>query len=533
MADIFLSYASADHERIRPLVKILEQQDWSVWWDRKIPPGKTYDQVIEQALDEARCVVVVWSKQSVVSEWVKVEADEGMNRKILVPVLIEDAKIPLAFRRIQAARLIDWQGELSHHELAMLFESITAIIGEGTLKEEPARDESQTPVQATTVTKISAFDVTTPGVKAQPPEFDLKPADVELQTGESENLRMPSPVNLLKQIEPKRNLKPWLATGGAFVLIGLVIAAIWGAGSGGNNGLVEPTPLAGDLPAASPATLRFEFDVATTDERGDVIKRDKKSARYFTEEISSVKLDMVEIPGGKFTMGSPPNEAERTDNEGPQQEVTIQPFSMSKYEITQAQWRAVAKLPKVGVEDLKPDPSEFKGDDRPVEKVSWDEAQEFCRRLSRVTGRKYRLPSEAEWEYAARAGTTTPFAFGPTITPEIVNYEGNYPYGSAPKGKYREETIPVGSLNAPNAFGLFGMHGNVWEWCEDDWHDSYVNAPNDGRAWVDNPRGSKRVYRGGGWSYRALGCRSADRSSPGAPGVRSDGLGFRLVMAYR
>src|SRR5262247_301666 len=108
MTDIFLSYASADRERIRPLVSVLEQQGWSVWWDRKIPPGKTYDQVIEQALEGARCIVVVWSQTSVQSEWVKVEADEGMNRNALVPVLIEEAKIPLAFRRIQAARLIGW-----------------------------------------------------------------------------------------------------------------------------------------------------------------------------------------------------------------------------------------------------------------------------------------------------------------------------------------------------------------------------------------------------------------------------------------
>jgi hypothetical protein len=143
VADIFLSYASKDRERISSLVSVLEQQGWSVWWDRKIPPGKTYDQVIEQALEEARCIVVVWSQTSVKSEWVKVEADEGMNRNSLVPILIEEAKIPLTFRRIQAARLVDWAGDSSHPELAMLFESIKAIIGEAKPKEESIRNESQ------------------------------------------------------------------------------------------------------------------------------------------------------------------------------------------------------------------------------------------------------------------------------------------------------------------------------------------------------------------------------------------------------
>src|SRR5262245_61702096 len=129
MADIFLSYASADRERIRPLVTILEERGWSVWWDRKIPPGKTWHQVIQQAIDEAKCVVVVWSHQSVQSDWVITEAEEGKDRQALIPVLIDNIKAPLAFRRIQAARLVDWNGELSHHEIGALFEVIEAIVG--------------------------------------------------------------------------------------------------------------------------------------------------------------------------------------------------------------------------------------------------------------------------------------------------------------------------------------------------------------------------------------------------------------------
>ncbi len=245
---------------------------------------------------------------------------------------------------------------------------------------------------------------------------------------------------------------------------------------------------------------------------------------------------MVEIPGGTFLIGSTEQEVEQAfadakryskdakrewfTREQPQHKVTISPFYLGKFTITQAQWRAIAadKLLKVKI-DLKPEPASFKGKadsaQRPVEQVSWDDAQEFCARLAKKTGRAYRLPSEAEWEYACRAGTTTPFAFGETITPEIVNYDGNYPYANAPKGKYRSETIPVGSLGVANAFGLFDMHGNVWEWCQ-DWYGEYKSEDQ-----ID-PTGPKdgtgRVLRGGSWSYYGWLCRAAYRLYV-APGV--------------
>ncbi len=182
-------------------------------------------------------------------------------------------------------------------------------------------------------------------------------------------------------------------------------------------------------------------------------------------------------------MGSPAHEAESSNDESPQHEVTVPPFFMGKYPITQAQWRVVATLPQINHE-LDPDPSRFKEDDRPVEKISWYESVEFCDRLSKHTKQHYRLPSEAEWEYACRAGTTTPFHFGETITPELANYKGNYTYASAPEGEYREETTQVGSFNLANRFGLYDMHGNVWEWCADHWQGGYEGSPTDGSAWI-------------------------------------------------
>ena len=212
---------------------------------------------------------------------------------------------------------------------------------------------------------------------------------------------------------------------------------------------------------------------------------------------------MVYIPGGNFIMGSPSGKGR--DSEKPQHQVAVQSFFMAKYPITQRQWRKVAALPKINRE-LQTEPSNFKGNSLPVERVSWYDAVEFCARLSKYTGKKYRLPSEAEWEYACRAGTNTSFHFGETITDKLANYDGNHTYASEPKGEYRERTTPVGQY-PPNAFGLYDMHGNVWEWCLDDWHSNYEGAPTDGSAWFggedDNlsQKQARAVLRGGSWDY--------------------------------
>jgi eukaryotic-like serine/threonine-protein kinase len=256
-------------------------------------------------------------------------------------------------------------------------------------------------------------------------------------------------------------------------------------------------------PAPKPTkqTQTFQFQVITVNNKGQTIKTEQRQAEYLSENLGrGVSLEMVCIPGGTFTMGSPDNEQGRSNNESPQHRVTVPTFYAGKYPITQAQWKAV----------MGNNPSRFKGEKRPVENVSWDEAVEFCKKLSQTTGKKYRLLSEAEWEYACRAHTTTPFHFGETITPELVNYDGNNPYANAPKGLYRQETTDVGSF-PPNAFGLYDMHGNVWEWCSDKWHGNYNGAPTDGSSWETG--GSEyRVLRGGSVHLDAVLCRSAYRS---------------------
>ncbi|MEB3359179.1 MAG: formylglycine-generating enzyme family protein [Synechococcales bacterium] len=270
------------------------------------------------------------------------------------------------------------------------------------------------------------------------------------------------------------------------------------------------------------------------------VRRTPRTRKGYIEPLDladAIPLWMMQIPGGVFTMGSPDNEPGRDDDEGPQREVAVPDFFMGRYPVTQAQWRAVAALPAEG-RSLDPDPSRFKGENRPVEKVSWEDAVEFCARLSRLaesrlakhTKRPYRLPGEAEWEYACRAGTQTPFYFGKTLTTDVANYCGQYTYDGGPNGKYRGETTPVDHFGIANAFGLSDMHGNVYEWCQDYWHENYEGAPTDGSAWIEGGDSSIRIVRGGSWLYDPRSCRSSNRFRYDAD-YRNYVTGFRVCCS--
>jgi formylglycine-generating enzyme required for sulfatase activity len=350
-------------------------------------------------------------------------------------------------------------------------------------------------------------------------------------------------------------------------------------------------------------THTFNFTVATIEKEtkrrlfgvfGEqekwVIKKRQQQAEGIIEQLGEgIPLELMEIPGGTFWMGTDDEEIERLvkkfdwehfREERPQHQVTIQPFSMGRYPITQGQWKAIAEQTNLQVNiELDPDPSQFKDDppqpplesgetpktrwDRPVEQVNWYQAQEFCDRLSKLTGKPYRLPTEAEWEYACRAvipnnsSLTTkdltlaewnqnyqqPFHFGDTITGDLANYDATYTYADEAKGEYREQTTPVGYFKVANAFGLYDMHGNVFEWCQDDWHPNYTDAPNDGTAWLKpqnyNPdnqsyldknsqNGPNKFIRGGSWiNYPDL-CRCANRHNFIARD-NINNVGFRVV----
>jgi len=247
---------------------------------------------------------------------------------------------------------------------------------------------------------------------------------------------------------------------------------------------------------------------------------EEEERRSFAVELGNgVLLEMVAIPGGTFWMGSP--DGEGSDAERPCHHVTIAPFWIGEFVVTQSQYESV----------IGGNPSRFIGANRPVEEVSWNDAVEFCQELSAKAKRQFRLPSEAEWEYACRAGTTTPFYFGETISTDQANYNGQYIYGSGKKGEYRQKTTNIRSF-PPNAFGLCDMHGNVWQWCLDHWHKSYEGAPTDGSAWIDqgSKEAAKRLVRGGSWYDSPKSCRSAHRNY-GDSHDTFNYLGFRIVCS--
>ncbi|MFM7286076.1 MAG: formylglycine-generating enzyme family protein [Cyanobium sp.] len=312
-------------------------------------------------------------------------------------------------------------------------------------------------------------------------------------------------------------------------------------------------------------TETIELETARLRRQGEgwrVERRSLRLERALVELGEGIHLPLLWIPGDEFVMGSPPDELERRDSEGPQHRVRLAGFWLGQTPITQAQWRAVARLvPPLGERwqrQLPANPSYFQPqgeknaperrfallpgesntEQRPVERVSWYDAMEFCRRLDTLlpgtSGLRCTLPSEAQWEYACRAGGSMPFSCGETITPELANYDGNHTYANGPKGECRQQTTPVGMVPA-NGWGLHDMHGNVWEWCLDHWHGSYDDAPFDGRAWI-NPaaKDSKaeeeqpRLLRGGSWGNRPMGCRSAHRGH-GLPDGAVSLVGFRVV----
>ena len=266
------------------------------------------------------------------------------------------------------------------------------------------------------------------------------------------------------------------------------------------------------------------------------------------------QLTMVRIPAGRFQMGSAEQEPGRHANEGPVHEVSLAEFLIGQTPITQAQWRTVAGWQERPGErwdrELNPEPSKFQGeearllagetntDGRPVERVSWLEAMEFCNRLSQRTRHNYTLPSEAQWEYACRAGTSTAFHFGPNLLSDLANFNGistaehDSLRNTGPQPLWRQQTTPVKMFPA-NAWGLHDMHGNVWEWCLDSIRSSYEDGPYDGSAWLDAqaPEEQRKIVRGGSWEMPARYCRSAwrGRTNQMRPDGPREDSGFRVA----
>ena len=518
--DIFISYARADRDRVRVLADALARRGHTAWWDPEIPPGEPFDKVIARALGGAKAVIVVWSRHSVDSDWVLAEADEGKKRRILVPVLIERTDIPLGFRRTQAADLVGWTGDEAHPEWRKLADKIDRVLRGEMLdfgRDESGRDGPQTGT--------------------------------------------------------KRRRAAWIAAGLAAIL----------AASGGAyyaKRIADDEHFAELLRRAETAIVEERFpdaERALAEARklrpsdSDLIRA---AARY-SEELRRKNAErtvpiydsatrdcaecpeLVEIPAGTFVMGSPDGEKFRYDLEGPQRRVVIErPFLMGRFEVTVAQFRAfvrksghnpvagcaVFKFGGRGWDPDRPDPyakwekPDFPiGEYHPVVCVSWFDAKAYAAWLSRETRKVYRLPSEAEWEYAARGGTSGRYYWGDDERDACshANIADSTTRGRIPANWERLPcndqhafTAPVGRFKA-NAFGLHDMLGNAWEWVEDCLNRTYDGAPADGGPWVTGEC-EERIMRGAAWISQARDVRLANRGHNVAK-VGYYATGFRVV----
>ncbi len=417
MSDIFISYKREEQPEARKLADALEKKGWSVWWDPKLRAGEHFDDAIERALNDAKCVIVMWSKLSVESRYVRDEAAYALKRNKLVPIAIEEVDLPFRFEGVQTGQLLDWDGSDSFLGFQKLVEDIASIIGE-------------TPIL----------------VK----ERKLKKRQAKREAKKKRKLKETGEEQIPKEV------------------------------------------------------LEHKADTGTFK--------------------NSIGMEFVLIPTGSFMMGSHVSTEEAAKKYGapetwfqrehPQHKVTIsQSFYLQSTTVTQSQWKMVL--------GNNPSGQEY-GDDCPVENVSWNDVQDFIKKLNEMEGAdNYRLPTEAEWEYACRSGTTTDFSFG-----EDASKLAEYAWYSA---NSEHRTHPVGKKK-PNAWNLYDMHGNIYEWVEDDWHETYDGAPADGSAWVVKKRSAWRVMRGGSWFNDAQNCRSTDRVEV-PPDLRDFSLGFRLVRS--
>lgn len=439
MADIFISYARDDLERVRPIAKALEAHGWDVWWDiESIRAGQSFNQAIRKALRQAKCVVVLWSKTSAESEYVEAEAYWAKKNKKLVSVVIDDGlELPVPFNTTHSDNLSGWSGDTTAPEFKKLISDLTAISG------------------------------IPPAEKAR---------------------RMAA-----EQIEPEQQMS------------------------------IAREPLQKSLEIMAKRTsARIVAQRAAKEQSEAERPTERKSGTVFRDTLKdgSNGPEMVVIPSGSFLMGSP--EGEGDSDEWPQHKVTIaKPFAIGRYPVT---FDAYDRFAEATGRD-KPDDAGWGRGRRPVINVTWDDATEYAKWLSRETGKRYRLPTEARWEYAARAGTATRYYWGDEPGKNHANFDSS---GSKWSGI---RTSPVGSFD-PNPFGLYDMLGNVVEWCEDCWHDNYFCAPNDGSAWLGANLGVHylRPLRGGHWNSNPTQVRASYRFRDfHFPTERGKGIGFRVL----
>jgi len=514
MADIFVSYSRADQGTVAKIVAALEAEGWSVWWDTRLRAGEQWDEVIEREIRSARCVVVLWSPLSVTRYWVKVEANFGLSRGILVPLAIEGAEPPLAFTLIQAANLTGWDGDAGAPALRRAVEDVreklrrapgpmpenytgpagTGAEGNGQAQTQAERDWKLIE-NSTDPRDFRAFiEEHKSGLLVRKAQHRLDDFAEAERAAAAELARREEAARLeaVRQQEARYRSEGRIRADAAFV---------------------RPPGLEWFLPGAGKSEGFKDLDVAP---------------------------EMVIVPATKefFWMGSKDNEGDA--DERPRHKVKIPaPFAVGKYPVTVAEYMAGVKAGGCKLPEWLEKGSQYnvetgsdghykrlgdasKGDRFPIVGVSWDDAKAYAAWLGSKTGKAYRLLSEAEWEYACRAGTESAYSFGGDES-QLDRYAW---YSSKSGGR----THLVGEKLA-NEWGLHDMHGNVWEWCEDCWNDSYSAKPDslkaNGGAWTTGDCG-RRVLRGGSWGFIPRDLRSASRGRNAAD-YRDDNIGFRLA----
>ncbi len=515
MADIFLSYASEDRDRIKPIVDGLEQAGWTVFWDRKTPVGMTWEDFIEEKLLQARCVVVVWSEISVDKRWVKTEARNGIKRHCLIPLQIDPVEPPFGFDHVQVADLSGWSGDSENHEWQAL------VLAAERLVPRPEQ-EAQLPPEATKppVADKAIGGSKQPEVKAATPGIDSK----HRQATPQQPPAAPPDEQVTEKPEPSPTPKPgnalWVAGIGALLL---VIAA----GSFFNSNSTAPQPTPAPSPAVITPILSPSAEVNTSGINTPAITKSDSSARTKQQPVSTPSLplpDLLPITAGCFTMGSNSGDS---DEKPPHQVCHQEDLFIGKQEVTFEQYDRFAAATK---RELPADQGWGRGS-RPVINVSWHDASAFTEWLSKQTGTPCRLPSEAEWEYAARAGTTAKYALPAPKGSDEIKGKGLANCDGCGSQWDNQKTAPVGSFPA-NDWGLHDMHGNVWEWVQDNWYDNYHGAPDDGSPWEASQGGDDkaRVLRGSSWLSGPVSARSADRGG-GLPDDRYFIVGFRVLCS--
>ncbi len=441
MNDIFISYSSKDRAWVEGLARLLTAQGYRVWWDSSLLAGHHFHRTIAEKLEAAHCVIVVWTEHAVESDWVLAEADRARARRVIVPIQLRDAPLPLPFNRVHTENFQSWQGGVDEQPFQRLLRAIEQHVA----------------------AKNAA-------VKPKPRLVQGRPA----------------------KFLPRVRRNGWAALS-AVLLFGVVYAVngFYGIrGDAAQGRAVDKTPLitASTQPAPAGAVIALDHG-----------------------------LRLVNIPRGRFQMGSQQGRA----NAKPVHTVTIgADFWMSQTEVSFAQYAAYAKA----TGQAQPDDYGWGRGSRPVINVSWHDTQGFVQWLSanNKQGLSCRLPSEAEWEYAARAGTTTAYSWGDQIAVNQANCNGCGSQWDNIK------TAPVARF-APNAFGLYDMHGNVREWVQDKFYLNYQNAPTDGTAW-ESGGSNNRVIRGGSWDFSppqlAVALRGYD-----LPRHKHASLGFRIVCS--